>query len=206
LAAAALVNELELAISRIVDDLVACRRRWALVGGLAVSARTEPRTTRDVDIAVSVVDDTDAEALVAELMRMGYVVDAAVEQLDTGRLATMRLLPPGATRTSAIVDLLFGSSGIEPDLVGRSTNLEILPGMALPVATIGDLIALKLLSRDDDRRPQDAGDLRALIIEAGAQDIAIARIASTSIVERGFHRGRDLGTLLDEAVRRYRPA
>ncbi|MBC8072666.1 MAG: nucleotidyl transferase AbiEii/AbiGii toxin family protein [Deltaproteobacteria bacterium] len=197
------MNQLELAITRIIADLNASRRQWALIGGLAVSARTEPRTTRDVDVAVAVADDAEAESLISELMRAGYSVHAAVEQLETGRLATMRLLPPGAARTMAIVDLLFASSGIEVDLVGRATVLEILPGLALPVATIGDLIALKVLSRDDDRRPQDAADLRALIREATEQDVALARASAAAIGQRGFNRGRDLDAMLEEVLHRF---
>jgi hypothetical protein len=34
---------------------------FALIGGLAVRARGEPRYTRDVDLAVSVDDDEEAE-------------------------------------------------------------------------------------------------------------------------------------------------
>lgn len=36
----------------------------AVIGGLAVSARVEPRMTRDVDIAVAVADDAGAEEVV----------------------------------------------------------------------------------------------------------------------------------------------
>ncbi|MDQ3033296.1 MAG: hypothetical protein M3Y87_12830 [Myxococcota bacterium] len=43
-----------------------------------MSARAEPRTTRDVDIAVDVTDDADAEALVAELRVIGFEVLARV--------------------------------------------------------------------------------------------------------------------------------
>lgn len=40
---------------------------FALVGGLAVSARTEPRFTRDADLAVALASDAEAEALIREL-------------------------------------------------------------------------------------------------------------------------------------------
>jgi len=50
--------------------------------------------TRDVDIAVDVRDDADAEQLTRVLLQQGYAVHAAIEHLETGRLATMRLLPP----------------------------------------------------------------------------------------------------------------
>ncbi len=78
---------------------------------------------------MAVRDDADAEAFVAELIRGGYVIQAAVEQIETGRLATMRLLPPGAMRAASIVDLLFASAGLEPEFVARAGSLEILPGL-----------------------------------------------------------------------------
>jgi hypothetical protein len=74
------VNSLEAALRRIAGELDARGRRWALVGGLAVSARAEPRTTRDVDVVVDVRDDADAESLVLDLQAGGFRVLAVVEQ------------------------------------------------------------------------------------------------------------------------------
>jgi hypothetical protein len=37
---------------------------FALVGGLAVSIRTEPRFTRDADLAVALANDAEVEALI----------------------------------------------------------------------------------------------------------------------------------------------
>lgn len=51
---------IEAALRRAVLDLTSTRRPIALVGGFAVSTRTEPRFTRDVDFVVSVADDRDA--------------------------------------------------------------------------------------------------------------------------------------------------
>lgn len=65
------------AIRRIVGDLDGQGSAWALVGGLAVSARTEPRTTRDVDVAVTVPDDAAAEALIWNLTRATPRADAS---------------------------------------------------------------------------------------------------------------------------------
>ena len=50
----------ESALRKAVADLNAIRARWALVGGLAVSARTIPRFTKDLDFAVAVADDGEA--------------------------------------------------------------------------------------------------------------------------------------------------
>jgi hypothetical protein len=52
----------ELALRGICAELTERGRNFALVGGLAVSIRAEVRFTRDVDIAVSVENDEDAEA------------------------------------------------------------------------------------------------------------------------------------------------
>ncbi len=180
-------------------ELERLRTSFALIGGLAVSARTEPRFTRDIDLAVAVTDDDDAERRVHGLVTAGFSIDSTVEQTARGRLATVRLRPPG--EAGGVLDLLFASSGIEPEIVTRAEPLEILSGLTVPVARTGDLIALKLLARDDDERPQDALDIRALARAADDEDWALARTACQQISDRGFNRGRDLLSALDALIR-----
>jgi hypothetical protein len=168
----------------------------ALVGGLAVSARAEPRLTRDVDVAVAVVGDAEAEALVQALVADGYATLALVEQEAIRRLAAVRLAVPGEPARGVVADLLFASSGIEAIVVAEAERLEAFPGVILPVARAGHLIALKLLSRDDRTRPQDAADLRALFKVATESEIERARTALTVIEHGGFARGRDLQAAL----------
>ena len=67
--------------------------------------------------------------------------------------------------------------------------------------TTGHLIALKVLARDDVTRPQDAGDLRALLRVASSLDITQAQSALTLIADRGYHRGRDLQAELGKLLR-----
>lgn len=43
------------------EDLHALNVRWAVIGGLAVAFRTEPRFTKDVDVVVAVSDDAEAD-------------------------------------------------------------------------------------------------------------------------------------------------
>lgn len=194
------MNLLESALRRIASDLDLRGRQWALVGGFAVSARAEPRFTRDVDVAVAVEDDPAAEDLVRALLADGYRVLASVEQDATARLATVRLAPPLSADEVVVVDVLFASSGIEPELVRDAETVEILPGLAVPVARTGHLIAVKLLARDDDRRPQDLMDLRSLLGVATEEDLAVTRQALRQITERGFDRGRDLEAALVELL------
>jgi hypothetical protein len=184
------VNTLIEAIGRGSRDLDTLERAWALVGGLAVSARTEPRFTRDADFAVAAADDADAERLVGELMRRGDRLLSAVEQ--QGRLATVRLVPPDSRSDGVVLDLLFASSGIEPELVAEADAVEIWPGLSVPVPRVGHLLALKVLARDDVRRPQDLADIRALLAVADATELDGAQHALALISGRGYHRDKDL--------------
>jgi len=200
------VTRLLAALLQATRDLRDLDQRWALVGGLAVSARAEPRTTRDVDLVVAVSGDSQAEKLVRNLRARGYTLVEHLEQDATGRLATVRFIAPGEDEEGVLVDLLFASSGVEPEIVAQAEEMEIAAGIALPIATTGHLIALKLLARDDRLRPQDFDDLMALLKEASTEDVAQAREALRLVIERGYNRGRSdlleqLGQLVAEHSR-----
>jgi hypothetical protein len=184
-------NGLEAVLRQTADSLDALGAHWCLVGGLAIAVRAEPRFTRDVDVAVSVSDDEAAEHLVRELHGREYVTTASLEHDVTGRLASVRLQPPGEQPGGIVLDVLFASSGIEPEVVAASDALEIIPGLPMRIARVGHLIALKLLSADDER-PQDAIDVRALRDVAAHEDVELARSAARLIHERGYARGPDV--------------
>lgn len=95
---------------------------------------------------------------------------------------------------------MFCSCGIEPEIIERAQVREVFPGLRLPVAALGDLLAMKTLASDARLRPQDHDDIRALLAEADASAIEQARRALAAITARGFHRGRDLEALF-EALR-----
>ncbi|HEX9820938.1 MAG TPA: nucleotidyl transferase AbiEii/AbiGii toxin family protein [Methylomirabilota bacterium] len=194
------MNRLEAVLRTAPGDLADLRLRWALVGGLAVSARTEPRFTRDVDLVIAVSGDRDAEQVLHSLQQRGYQVQALVEQEAAGRLATARLAPKGGDAAGVVLDILFASSGIEPEIVEAAEPLEILSGLRVPVATIGHLLALKLLSRDDRTRPQDRVDLARLARAAARTDLDVARGAVALIHARGFQRDRDLTHDLERLI------
>ncbi|QDP96034.1 nucleotidyl transferase AbiEii/AbiGii toxin family protein [Microlunatus elymi] len=181
------------ALPRIVDDLHGLRSPWALVGGLAVCARAQSRPTADVDIAVAVPDDATAKARVDDLISIGYRPRESIVHDQTGRLATVRLLATVAGEDVA-VDLFFASSGVEVETVTAAERLEVRPGLKIPVARIGHLIAVKLCWRRSEKRDRD---LRALIERANADDLRDARHLITVITGRGYHRGRDLPSALD---------
>lgn len=194
-----MTTQLEAGVRRIVGVLRDLKVDFAVVGGLAVSAQTEPRFTRDADLALSVRSDQEAEKLVVELRGRGYEVDATVEQTAVDRLATVRLLPPDVPDRVPVIDLLFASSGIEPELVAMADSLEVFPKLFLPVARVGHLLALKLLARAEGR-PQDEIDLHALLAVASSEDRGLAEEALRMIAERGFQRGKDLAAEWGELI------
>jgi hypothetical protein len=180
-----------------MEDVIAvlpAERAFAVVGGLAVSTRTEPRFTRDIDFAIAVESDEAAQQVVYRMQRCGFLVEAIIEHRASRRLATVRLrqgpkLP--------MVDLLFAASGIEPEVTSCATKETVL-GRLVPVASVGHLIAMKLVSFDDKRRPHDRVDLTALAQVADEAEWARAEAAVRLIHERGFSRDRDLRAALDE--------
>jgi hypothetical protein len=120
------VRRLEKALRGVVRDLNELGRSFALLGGFAVSAQVEPRTTWNVDLAVSVDGDADAESLAFALSPRGYALDTTVQHTGTGRLATARTTSP----SGAVIDLLLASSGIEPGIVSAAEPIEILDGFS----------------------------------------------------------------------------
>ena len=180
-----MVTPVEQEFRRTVADLDALLVRWALVGGLAISVRSVPRFTKDLDFAVAVADDSEAEDVVLRLRGRGYQPVGVLEQEYLERLSGVRLERAGS---DVIVDLLFASSGIEDEVVAKATRLQVLPRLSAPVATTGHLIALKVLAG----RNQDLTDLGLLIPAASAEDLEMARQAVRLIQTRGFNREQDV--------------
>ena len=186
----------ELALAAICGELVRLGRRFALVGGLAVSVRAEVRFTRDVDIVVLVADDPDAESLTYELRTAGYSAVASVEHETRHRLSTVRLMSPSGVK----VDLLFASSGIETEIVDRATSIDFGGVGAVPVASAEELLAMKVLSMTDVRL-QDRIDAQRLLQFTPALDLSLVRGHLARITARGYAREQDLEAKLALVLR-----
>lgn len=196
------MNRLHSALALVSTSLLDFGVHWALIGGLGVAARSEPRFTRDIDIAVAMRDDEQAEGLVFSLSQRGFDKGTAIEQERVGRLSTMRLRFTHSEFRGILVDLLFASSGIEPEIVDQADVIEIVDGIKVPIAQTGHLLALKVLSQSSDR-PQDEIDIKALLEHSGEEDLSLARTAVELIMARGFNRGRKLDYLLDRWISKY---
>jgi len=188
-----MATPVESALRRAVADLDALKIRWALVGGLAVSVRAVPRFTKDLDFAVAVAGDPEAEDVVHRLGGRGYRPVGLLEQEYVERMSGVRLERGGS---DVVMDLLFASSGIESEVVAAATRLKVLPQLTAPVATTGHLIGLKVLAG----RNQDLTDLEALLPAASPDDLDVARSAVRLIRARGFNREQDVVADLDKLI------
>lgn len=159
-----------------------------LTGGLAVSSRTIERATRDVDFAIWVKSDEEAEMLIRALQVIGFAPVELLQRREGGAISTVRLMSgefPGI-----YLDLLFSACGIEREIVQGATKIEILAGLEVPVASLPSLIAMKTLSSGNKKRRQDLLDLEHLISDASESELAEAEKLVKLTVSRGFGGGQ----------------
>lgn len=174
-------------LADLANRLSAAGARFAVVGGLAASARGEARFTRDIDIVVAVSSEEEAESVVFQLKNQGYDVLGTVEQEATHRLATARL----QHRAGVICDLIFATSGIEAEIINGAEPLALFDESLIPTASAEALVAMKVLSATD-QRPRDLGDIAAILRENPDLDQDAVLGFLKAIMDRGFARSQDL--------------
>ncbi len=185
-------------LRRVTNDLHQTGVAWCLVGGLGTSVYAEPRTTKDIDVVVSVPNEQQADNLKDLLLTKGYTNPQLLMHTTPTRRMGWRVFIPPSREASIPLDILVTACGIEKNIVASATTIEILPGLSLPVATLGHLIAMKVLSQNSFDRLQDRVDLLALLRNATEQDRIVVERSLKEIVDRGFASGRNLVEELHE--------
>ena len=126
----------------------------AVIGGLAVSLRGQPRMTVDVDLVIA-ADVDDALRLARDLPGTRFQpLFPGVEEV----ILAAFILPLRHRATGVRVDLAVGMSGFEHEAIGRATRMSIGETRA-PVVTVEDLLVMKALAG----RPQDEQDIRGIV-------------------------------------------
>ena len=202
-----MTSKLLSALNQMTADLDQLGAEWALVGGLAVAVHAEPRTTRDVDLAVAVADDRSCDRLVRALRELGWIEieDGTIFRRDSNQLAVLRMRNRKDGEDGAVVDLLFNATGIEREIVARAERVSILPSVEVQLVTLGDLMAMKVLARNENR-PHDTTDLRSLAARATPETLEKAREALRLIQKRMKIVDRDLTSELDDLLVRFAEA
>lgn len=187
-------SRLRTAFAKVVDVLEELGTRYAVVGGIAIGARVDPRTTKDIDFAIQVDDDAQADALIFALRQRGYSI-AAVFQRKDGRLATARTFD--ASRV--LIDYLFNTARIEREVVDAATRMDVA-GIQVPVAQSRHLLAMKIKAN----RPQDAIDIVNLVSHATPKELRHVESLLKLMQARGADPHRDFVAELREHVARSR--
>jgi hypothetical protein len=121
-----------------------CKTRYLVVGGLAIVAVGEPRTTADAD-AIIFVSHAEAAALIRQAVEAGFDLREQVELERLATTGTIRLRWGGFQ-----IDLITASLPFEEEAYRRASVFELF-GIPLPFPSPEDLILLKVLAgRDKD--------------------------------------------------------
>jgi hypothetical protein len=149
-----ITNEVSAALGRALQAIDSCDMRYALVGGLAVSAWALPRATRDADLWVEL--GAKRPALEVALGDVDFHVPAMEEELN--RFGVFRSKDKA---TGVFVDI-FDAVGPLGEAILEHRVQGQLASVAVWLARADELAVLKVYS---DRR-RDFDDLVALIKHA----------------------------------------
>ena len=188
-----------------IQDLNEYKVKWALVGALAVSIHTEPRTTRDIDIAFAIKSKDDQENLIHYLLKRGYGNRQELMHVNPVWKLGVRLHISQETECSVPLDLLFSSSGIEDEVVQNAIKIEVFPAVIVPIASLPHTLAMKILSQNDGDRLRDKIDIQMLLAKATSKEIKSTEDALALIQERGFNRGKNLLIEFRESLKKHTP-
>ncbi|MBI2895111.1 MAG: nucleotidyltransferase [Deltaproteobacteria bacterium] len=156
------------ALGRLARMLAEWASPAAVIGGIAIVARVRPRLTTDIDLVIAVTPDRIGE-LLSLARRHGWEHDPEeTAELAAGGLA--RLWGPPSPSEGVGLDLLFVDSPFLVSVVSRATPVS-LGGAELPVATVEDLLVMKL----EAHRPEDLDDILA-IKDAFAERLDLAYV------------------------------
>ncbi|MCK6591636.1 MAG: nucleotidyltransferase [Polyangiaceae bacterium] len=144
----------------------AAGRRWYVFGALAAVAYGRPRMTADVDITVE-LRGAGARRLLTELAPYGFTLRIP---LSKEHLAETQLLPMVHAPTELPLDLVIAGPGLDDEFLARA-NLVDIGGLKVPMISVEDLIAVKVLAG----RRKDLEDVRGVLVEQHGR-IDLARI------------------------------
>jgi hypothetical protein len=154
------IDDKESVLISILDILHKHGVRYAVIGGIAVQLYTrEPRTTKDIDLAIESLADIPREELTARGFKFTGLYDYTENWLGPA--------PAGTPKTERIpVQFSYG----DPMSAAVSRSFAVDVGFPLQLVTLPDLVELKLLATESQERKrsksiQDAADVVKLVEE-----------------------------------------
>lgn len=160
-------------IAEVLAALAACFHslgvRWYLFGAQAAIHHGVARLTADVDVTILPEPHSTPE-LVSALQANGFRL--RVTGTDDF-VARTRVLPFVHTATRLPVDVVLGGPGIEELFLQRAATRDI-EGVEVPVATVEDMVTMKILAG----RPKDLADAEGMI-RARSDEIDLGHVRRT---------------------------
>lgn len=168
--------------------------RWFVFGAQAAIVYGAERLTSDVDVTVA-AGELSGEALVAALERAGF----ALRVRDVkGFVRRTRVLPLRHEASGIDVDVVLAGPGPEELFLRRARHKRI-EGVSVPVVSVDDLVAMKILAA----RPKDLEDVVEVLAARGST-FPFARARRTLASLEAALDQRDLLPAFERAVTRAR--
>lgn len=139
---------------------------YAFIGGVALSAWAGPRSTFEVDLAVS-IGEARLPRLQERFGQAGFVLDEAFARGFRHRVGGMELIQVRLPESESllVVDIFMASTPFLQSVVSRRKMVEMGRG-PVPVCTAADLILFKLQAN----RKKDQADLENLLSTQGVPE------------------------------------
>ena len=166
--------------------------RWYLFGAQAAIFHGVARLTADVD--VTVLPDPHSTGRLASVMEAnGFRLRVAATD---DFVARTRVLPFVHSATRLPVDVVLAGPGIEEQFLDRA-QLHVLEGVRVPIATVEDLVTMKILAG----RPKDLDDAMGML-RARSEEIDLGHVRRMlQLLEEALSQS-DLIPQLEQLIRR----
>ena len=137
----------------LLSDLNSQNSKYLVIGGYAVGVHAQPRATKDLDILIS-PDPENAKAVYDALAKFGAPLQGITPEDLIEKDTFFRMGSP-----PLMVDILPNIKGVEFESAWqRRVDVEVEPGLKVPVISGNDLIRAKLAAG----RGQDLLDVAAI--------------------------------------------
>ena len=174
-------------LTKLVGVLRRIGIRFHLTGGITAVAYGEPRMTQDLDLVIDAAATTrNLDGLLAALIEAGFYLEESTARAAIERKRMFQILD---IEEALKLDLYLEDA--IPGELDRSVMAEVLPGLALPIASRSDAALSKLIWASKGSQ-KSRRDLRRILERASSED--------TTIVRKGAAERNLLGLL--EAVLR----
>ena len=180
------LSEFRSALDRVVAILKSCDVRFLVTGGAAAIGYGEPRTTQDIDLVVH-PDSLKRKlcSFLAQAHAQRFLLDDRSVQVAVASGRPFQMLD----LDSALKFDLYPRE-LVPGELGRAVQIEIMPGLFLPVASLADLLVSKLIwIRHGSHKSRR--DVRQIMRRATADEFGVIRERAGSM---------NLERLLDEVL------